>query len=98
MNSLDSGQWNVLERVASGAPLHEVLEAVVLLVEGESANMLCSILLFDVEHQTLRHGAAPNLPRDYVAAIDGSKIGPDAGSCGAAAVRRQGGGIEETST
>src|SRR5262249_5914361 len=36
----------------------------------------------------LRHGAAPSLPRDYVLALDGSEIGPRAGSCGTAAFRQ----------
>ncbi len=80
-----AAQVKVLERVASGAPLPDVLEAIVRVIEHEADGMLCSILLFDEEHGCLRHGAAPNLPRRYMEGIDGSAIGPDAGSCGAAA-------------
>src|SRR5207237_1363680 len=32
-----------------------------------------------------RHGAAPSLPKAYIDAIDGSVVGPSAGSCGTAA-------------
>ena len=47
------------------------------------ADMRTSILLLD--GTTLRHGAAPRLPRAYREAVDGSQIGPTAGSCGTAA-------------
>ena len=47
--------------------------------------MLASILLLDRDGRTLRHGAAPSLPVEYIHAIDGSLIGPEVGSCGTAA-------------
>jgi diguanylate cyclase (GGDEF)-like protein len=37
----------------------------------------------------LRHGAAPSLPDAYVKAVDGLRIGPNVGSCGTAAYRRE---------
>ena len=67
----------------------DVLCAIVQLIERQSDDMLCSILLFDAERQTLHHGAAPSLPAEYVRALDGSAIGPAEGSCGAAAYFRQ---------
>jgi PAS domain S-box-containing protein len=55
-------------------------------VETQSSNhVLGSILLFDAEAKRLRHGAAPSLPDDYNAAIDGIAVGPAVGSCGTAA-------------
>ena len=45
--------------------------------------ILTSILLLDGDR--LRTGAAPTLPPAYCEAIDGSAIGPRAGSCGTAA-------------
>ena len=97
MDSLFVGQWQILERVAQGAPLREVLDSIVRLIESQAPGMLCSILLFDASRQTLHHGAAPSLPVEYVRAIDGSAIGPEAGSCGAAAYFRQPVIIEDTS-
>ncbi|RYZ07510.1 MAG: hybrid sensor histidine kinase/response regulator [Myxococcales bacterium] len=85
MASLFDGQWRILERVAQGAPLSELLNGIVRLIEAQADGMLCSILLFDARKQTLHHGAAPSLPLEYVQAIDGAAIGPNAGSCGAAA-------------
>jgi PAS domain S-box-containing protein len=73
----------VLESIATGASLPRILEEIVLLIEQQSPGMLCSILLLD--DNRLRHGAAPHLPEAYVRAIDGSQIGPEAGSCGTAA-------------
>ncbi|WP_460206656.1 GAF domain-containing sensor histidine kinase [Scytonema sp. NUACC21] len=44
--------------------------------------MYCSFLL--MEDNRLRHGAAPSLPKEYNAQIDGIEIGPMVGSCGTA--------------
>ncbi len=81
------GQGEVLELIATGAPLGETLEALVRLVEAQVPGMLGSILLLDQDGVHVRHGAAPSLPPEYVAAIDGQPIGPCAGSCGTAAHR-----------
>jgi two-component system cell cycle sensor histidine kinase/response regulator CckA len=42
------------------------------------------VLLLDEDGIHFRHGAAPSLPPEYVAAIDGLTIGPEVGSCGTA--------------
>ena len=81
-------QTEVCELLASGAPLAEVLDAVTSALEELMAGSRCSVLLLDAERGTLHHGAAPSLPRSYCEAIDGVVIGPDAGSCGAAAFLR----------
>jgi PAS domain S-box-containing protein len=82
------GQKQVLELIARGAALPDVLAALCRLVENQSANgVLASILL--VENGRLRHGAAPGLPDDYNRSINGAAIGPAVGSCGTAAFRRQ---------
>lgn len=76
---------HVLELLTQGKPLAEILNAVVQGVEAENPAMLCSILLLDSEGKRLMMGAAPSLPASYNAAIDGTEIGPEAGSCGTAA-------------
>ncbi|HZT80031.1 MAG TPA: PAS domain-containing protein, partial [Gemmataceae bacterium] len=80
-----TGQKRVLEGIARGEPLPDILDALARLVEGEYPGSLCSVLLLDGGR--LRHGAAPNLPADYTRALDGLPIGPCAGSCGTAAYR-----------
>jgi PAS domain S-box-containing protein len=79
----------VLEMIMAHQPLSRVLESLCLTVEESFEDLLCSILLLDPDGVTLRHGAAPRLPRAYIEAIDGAKIGPRAGSCGTAAFLRQ---------
>ena len=71
--------------VAKGAALEEVLDTAMRFCETRSPEMLCSILLLNQDGRTLRHGAAPSLPKAYLDAIDGAAIGPKAGSCGTAA-------------
>jgi len=79
----------LLEMIAKGNSLSSILDALCRVVEGTSAGSLCSILLLDSDGERLRHGAAPSLPASYTGAIDGSAIGPCAGSCGTAAYRRE---------
>jgi signal transduction histidine kinase/ActR/RegA family two-component response regulator len=56
-------------------------------VETQSADTVCSILVLDPSGRFLSHGAAPSLPEAYIQAINGTAIGPKAGSCGTAAFR-----------
>lgn len=79
----------ILELMATGTVLPEILEAIVLSVEQENPDMLCSILLLDDEGKHLLQGAAPSLPEFYNAAINGVAIGPGIGSCGTAAFSGQ---------
>jgi signal transduction histidine kinase len=79
-----AAQHQVLEMIATGSPLTAVLDSLVRLVENHSDGMLCSVLRLDHDGKTMRHGAAPSLPVDYLRAIDGQSIGPHAGSCGTA--------------
>ncbi len=79
-----AGQEKVLEMIAANSPLADVLERLVLLMEAQSPEMLCSVLLLSDDGDHIRHGAAPSLPEQYVKAVDGSPIGPKNGSCGTA--------------
>jgi PAS domain S-box-containing protein len=87
--SLTSGQMQVLEMIAGGKSMTETLEQLLRLMEGQSPDILCSILLMDPDGIHIRHGAAPSLPSELVRAVDGLPIGPQAGSCGTAAFRRE---------
>jgi PAS domain S-box-containing protein len=82
-------EHKVLEMIASGAPLAESLAALVLAVEQHSPPLIGSVLLLDPDGFHVRHGAGPNLPDAYMRTIDGSTIGPRAGSCGTAAFGRR---------
>jgi PAS domain S-box-containing protein len=80
-------QQRFFERLATGAPLDEVLDILARKVESQIDGGMCSILLLDDERRHLFHHAAPSLPQEYVQAIDGATIGPRTGSCGMAAFR-----------
>jgi len=86
---LREGESRILERIARDAPLEEILDNLVRVVEAQFAGLLCSVLLLDEDGQHARHGAAPNLPESYAQAIDGLCIGPTAGSCGTAMYRKE---------
>ena len=81
------GQGQILRMIAANAPLNEILDRLVKLIEAQAPGMLCSILLLSDDGDHVRHGAAPSLPKDYVAAVNGSPIGPKHGSCGTAMYR-----------
>jgi PAS domain S-box-containing protein len=87
--ALRDGESRILEMIARDAPLEEILEKLVLVVEAQFAGLLCSVLLLNEDGQHARHGAAPSLPKAYAKAIDGLSIGPTAGSCGTAMYRRE---------
>ena len=82
---LQEGRSKVLERLAGGASLQEVLASLAQTAEDLKPEMLCSVLLLDPDKRRLRHCAAPRLPAFYNDAIDGLEIGPGVGSCGTAA-------------
>jgi signal transduction histidine kinase len=87
--ALRDGESCILEMIARDAPLEEILEKLVRVVEAQFAGLLCSVLLLDEDGQHARHGAAPSLPKPYSKAIDGLCIGPKAGSCGTAMYHRE---------
>jgi PAS domain S-box-containing protein len=93
-----SNQNQLLEMIASGRPLVETMTALILFIESQAAEMLCSIVLLDEDGKKIRHLAAPSLPREFMQAIDGAAIGPSAGSCGTAAHRGEAVIVEDIAT
>jgi PAS domain S-box-containing protein len=85
----NQSQRLVLEMIAGGQPMAPTLDSLLRMIETQSGDMVCSILLLDADGIHIRHGAAPSLPAAYLQAVDGSAIGPCAGSCGTAAYRRE---------
>lgn len=79
------GNNKILEQIAIGRPLKEVLKTIVLHAENMQVGAIGSILILDSYGKKLEHGTAPNLPSFYNEAIDGLEIGIGIGSCGEAA-------------
>jgi len=83
------GRNLVLELIALGGSLTQVLDTLLRVIQLQCPGMLASILLLDPDGTHVRHGGAPDLPEDYVRAVDGLTIGPQAGSCGTAAFTKR---------
>ena len=80
-------QIQLYEMIARGKPLKEILKSLVMFIESQTPGMICTVLLLDRDTNRMWTGAAPNFPSGLSTAIDGSMIGPSAGSCGTAAFR-----------
>ncbi|MDN2712351.1 ATP-binding protein [Janthinobacterium sp. SUN118] len=87
--AMRSGQSALLEMVAKGAPLIPTLNQLLLLIEGQSRGVYCSIMLLDDDGRHMHSAAGPSLPPDYMALLEGVEIGPGVGSCGTAMFRRE---------
>ncbi|WP_213740399.1 EAL domain-containing protein [Bradyrhizobium sp. dw_411] len=81
---LQSLQRHVLEALALETPIRDVFDMLCRRVEIIAPDVVSSVLRVDGDG--LVHPlAGPNLPAGYCLALDGLAIGPDVGSCGAAA-------------
>jgi PAS domain S-box-containing protein len=85
--SLLAAEKQVLELIAGGASLPEVLEVLARTIDGQAAGMHSCILLLDWDGARFRLAAAPALPAAYRRALDGLPLVPARLSCGAAAAR-----------
>lgn len=87
--AMRSGQSALLEMVAKGAPLIPTLNQLLRLIEGQSRGVYCSIMLLDDDGVHMHSAAAPSLPPEYMALLEGVAIGPGVGSCGTAMFLRE---------
>ncbi|RFB80534.1 EAL domain-containing protein [Methylovirgula sp. 4M-Z18] len=88
-DALRDGQAEILEMIATNAPLEAVLDRLVRLVESQLTGIRGSILLLGEDGLHLRHGAAPSMPPTYRAMADAQAIGPSTTSSGIAVYRRE---------
>jgi len=89
----------MLELVAKGAPLSEVLNTLTEEVERISPESHCTIMLLDEEHRhRLLMASGPSLPPAYLQATSGLEIGPEVGACGSAAYRNETVIVEDIAT
>jgi PAS domain S-box-containing protein len=80
---------NVLELNASSThALPQTINELITGIEAIFPDMICSVLEVDDAQEKIYHLSAPRLPKEYIEAIDGTYIGPKAGSCGTAAYHR----------
>ncbi|HUQ15774.1 MAG TPA: PAS domain S-box protein [Gemmatimonadales bacterium] len=86
--ALAAGQSRLLERIASGESLSEILDAILRFAEEQSSGFTASLMLLDQGGEELRLASAPSLPPEYLKAVQVVPVGPANGSCGTAAYRR----------
>ena len=78
-----------LEMIVTGSPLPSILSYLARVVEMQSDHRaIASILLLD-EEGTLRNGASPSLPAEYLQAINGLRPCMNLGTCCSAAATGQ---------
>ena len=85
--ALFAGEKRLLEMIATGVALKEILNALCLIIEEYRSGTLASVLLLQPDGIHLDSVAGPNLPRAWTRQMEKLPIGPYAGSCGTAAYR-----------
>ena len=83
---IDAIHRRVLEVVAQGKPLTQILELLCSQVEVLAPGVICTVLAVNADGR-VEPLAAPSMPPAFSSAINGQPIGPKAGSCGTAAWR-----------
>jgi two-component system sensor histidine kinase/response regulator len=79
----------VLELIAKGCSLKEVLNALTAAIERMAPDCFCTVLLLDEDGKHLLEGSGGGLPPSYMQAVNGLEIGPEVGACGSAAFRNE---------
>ncbi|QEM70286.1 PAS domain S-box protein [Geobacter sp. FeAm09] len=71
----EHARLRILEEMATGVGLAELLLHIVGFVEQECRGIPCSILLLDEDGQQVHQGVAPSLPEFYNRAVEGRRAG-----------------------
>src|SRR5437899_1227670 len=87
--SLLTAVKRTLEMIAGGASLADILTNLCAAIDTQSPGIISSVLLMDPDGQRLWPAAGPRVPSDWTRAISPLMIGPDMGSCGTAAFRKE---------
>jgi diguanylate cyclase (GGDEF)-like protein/PAS domain S-box-containing protein len=74
-----------LEMLANGDSLNAILENILKEVESDNSDMLCTMLLVDVDKKFLVYGAAPSIPDTFELYAHAVEIDDGMACCGAAA-------------
>src|SRR5205807_660626 len=85
--ALLAGEKRLLEMIATGVGLKEILNTLCLIIEEQRAGTLASVLLLNADGVHLDCIAGPSLPKEWAQQMENLPIGPSAGSCGTAAYR-----------
>ena len=87
--TLLAGENRILEMLATGYGLSDILDALCRLIEDIASGSLCGIVLVDPISNRLQHGAAPSLPLSYNESIHGRPVNLFSGPCAMAAFLKE---------
>jgi diguanylate cyclase (GGDEF)-like protein/PAS domain S-box-containing protein len=85
--ALQLGQNRILNMVATGSPLQDILLEIAQFIESRTKRGLCSILQLEADGKALSNRISPSLPRAYLDAVGDVYAGPCNDSCGTAVFR-----------
>src|SRR5437762_3510504 len=85
--ALFAGEKRLLEMIAAGVALEQILNSLCLIIEDYRSCTLASISLLRSDGLHLDSVAGPSLPKGWRQEMEKLPIGPCAGSCGTAAYR-----------
>src|SRR5437879_2503253 len=85
--ALFAGEKRLLEMMATGVALEEILNSLCVIIEDYRIGTLASVLLLRPDGIRLDSVAGPSLPKGWRQEMEKLPIGPCAGSCGTAAYR-----------
>jgi two-component system NtrC family sensor kinase len=87
--TIEASEWQrrVLEAIATGVELRDVLASIALFHEAQCPGIECAIHLLDDFGVTLISACAPTMPPTFLEAMDEIVVGPQAATCGTAVFR-----------
>src|SRR6266850_496636 len=87
--SLLTAVKRILEMIAGGASLADILSNLCAAIDAQSPDMISTVMLMDPDGQRLWPAAGPRVPSGWTRALSPLVIGPNMGSCGTAAFRQE---------
>jgi signal transduction histidine kinase len=84
-----AGENRLLEMIASGRSLTDVLSALCSFVEETAPECVCGVYLIDWSGPTFKLGAAPTFTESYTGAIEGLPVRCELAPCGIAALLKR---------
>src|SRR5882672_6279624 len=86
--SLLAATKRILEMIAAGAGLADILTNLCVAIDAQSPDMISTVMLMDPDGKRLWPAAGPRVPSGWTRALSPLVIGPNMGSCGTAAFRK----------
>src|SRR6266446_2654686 len=84
-----AGENELLQMVASGRALGDVLAALCRFVEDTAGDCICGAYLIDWRVPAFQNGASPSLPPSFTAPIEGLPVRSELCPCGIAALEKR---------